>query len=150
MKFRRKQYLTNKRYQFRMLGLLFVIVFIGTFIAILATHYFTLSAIVHQAQQAKEPPELDKLIFATFQPLIIVSIVIFMILTPIIIYISHRIAGPLYRLKMYMKKVSEGNFTSELHFRKFDEIHDVADTFNEMIAKLREMNQCEGKEKNTS
>jgi len=38
---------------------------------------------------------------------------------------------------MYMKKVGEGDFSAKLKFRDYDAIHDIADTFNEMVDGLR-------------
>ncbi len=65
--------------------------------------------------------------------------IIFILLTIIVIFISHRIAGPLHRLKQYMKKLGDGDFALRLRFRTYDEIHDVADSFNEMVENLKKL-----------
>jgi len=81
-------------------------------------------------------PSGKEMIYASIKPLITVVPIIFIILALIVIYISHRIAGPLNRLKQAMQKVGQGDFSSKLKFRKYDEIHDVADTFNAMVDEL--------------
>ena len=48
-----------------------------------------------------------------------------------IIY-THRIAGPLYRIKMYAKSVSEGRLDINLKFRKKDAVHLFAEALNLM------------------
>ncbi|UCD19303.1 MAG: HAMP domain-containing protein, partial [candidate division WOR-3 bacterium] len=53
------------------------------------------------------------------------------------LFISHRIAGPLHRLKMYMEKVENGDHSVRLKFRKNDVIHDVAESFNRMVEGIR-------------
>ncbi|MCK4941329.1 HAMP domain-containing protein, partial [candidate division WOR-3 bacterium] len=60
------------------------------------------------------------------------------ILAIIVIFISHRIAGPLYRLKMFMEKVENGDYSVKLNFRSNDAIHDVADSFNRMVQGIRQ------------
>tara|TARA_Y100000590_G_scaffold470538_1_gene666152 strand:- start:5792 stop:6283 length:492 start_codon:yes stop_codon:yes gene_type:complete len=52
------------------------------------------------------------------------------------IFLSHRIAGPLYRLKMYFSQLKQGDLQSRLSFRKRDHFQDVALAYNEMLAGL--------------
>ena len=52
------------------------------------------------------------------------------------IIISHKIAGPLYRLKQYIIAVRNGRYTKEIKFRKSDQLHDLADDFNMMVMSL--------------
>jgi HAMP domain-containing protein len=79
-----------------------------------------------------------ELFVASLRPLIIILPVVFVFLGIIVIFISHRIAGPLYRLKMFMEKVENGDYSVELKFRKNDSIHDVADSFNRMVEGIKE------------
>lgn len=52
------------------------------------------------------------------------------------ILISHKIAGPLYRVKEQIKKIIAGNYKAKIKFRKGDLLHDIANLFNEMIDNL--------------
>lgn len=52
--------------------------------------------------------------------------------------ISHQIAGPMYKLKLYLKSIREGNKIDKLFFRKKDFFHDVADSVNETMEHLSE------------
>ncbi|MDX9701500.1 MAG: hypothetical protein RBU23_00500 [Candidatus Auribacterota bacterium] len=52
------------------------------------------------------------------------------------IFVSHKIAGPLYRLKRYMTIVRNGRYSHEIRFRKDDQLHDMADIFNQMVMSL--------------
>ena len=45
---------------------------------------------------------------------------------------SHRVAGPLYRIKVYARSVSEGKPHGEVKFRNKDAIHSFADAVNGM------------------
>ncbi len=52
------------------------------------------------------------------------------------IFLTHKIVGPLYRLRRSCQDVGAGKLTTRLAFRKFDEAHDVARDFNQMAASL--------------
>ena len=52
------------------------------------------------------------------------------------IFLSHRIAGPLYKLRRGIEDVSKGNFDQRMTFRKNDHFIELQDAFNEMIQHL--------------
>jgi methyl-accepting chemotaxis protein len=52
------------------------------------------------------------------------------------IVISHRIVGPLYRLRECLKKVGAGDFSTRMNLRKGDAFQDIAKLFNEMMETL--------------
>ena len=54
------------------------------------------------------------------------------------LFVSHKIAGPLYRLKKVMQGLGEGDFSSDFHIRHLDQLQDLAGTFNNTINKIRE------------
>lgn len=59
---------------------------------------------------------------------IIMSLVIFVLVFIIVTYISHQIAGPMYRLKMYFDKKEMGD--RPLAFRKRDFFQEVPESIN--------------------
>lgn len=50
----------------------------------------------------------------------------------------HRVAGPVYRFRMLLKKVSAGQIPSDVTLRQGDYFKDVAEEFNEVFKHLRE------------
>jgi len=52
--------------------------------------------------------------------------------------ISHQIAGPMYKLKLFLKAIREEDKVGTLYFRKKDFFHDVADSVNETMGFLSE------------
>jgi len=52
--------------------------------------------------------------------------------------ISHRIAGPLYRLEKDIDAVKNGNLDIEIRVRKDDEFQDLAKSLNQMIKSIRD------------
>ena len=72
-------------------------------------------------------------------PAIIIALVIGVIIAfGMAIFFPHKIAGPLYRIERDIKeKIGEGDFTVKFTVRKGDEVADLADALNTMMAKLR-------------
>ena len=57
------------------------------------------------------------------------------------IFTSHRIAGPLYKLRQFFKKSTDSGQFEELRFRKGDHFQELAQDYNEMMAAVRKRNQ---------
>lgn len=47
-----------------------------------------------------------------------------------LIFISHKIAGPLYRFEKSLKEIGQGDLTCRVSLRKRDQLSDLADTLN--------------------
>lgn len=51
---------------------------------------------------------------------------------------SHKVAGPLYKLGMFVRKTALGDFSGSVTFRRNDIIHPLAGDVNAVIASYRE------------
>lgn len=64
--------------------------------------------------------------------------VVFLLITFLIsIFVSHRIAGPLYKLKNFFRQNGGGKLSPDLYFRKNDHFMDIAEEYNVMLSRLR-------------
>jgi methyl-accepting chemotaxis protein len=52
------------------------------------------------------------------------------------IYLSHKLAGPLYRFQVGLKQIKEGNLSARMKLRKFDEGQFISETFNQAVEKI--------------
>jgi HAMP domain-containing protein len=53
------------------------------------------------------------------------------------IAVSHRFAGPLERLEMELKKITDkGDYKHRIHLRKSDDVRPIADAINKLLDKL--------------
>ena len=81
-------------------------------------------------QPEAEPQQLFETIFARYAPALIGSLV----LLPFVLYdalkITHRIAGPIYRLRKAMGKILAGETVGAVRFRDGDYFHEIAEEFN--------------------
>lgn len=68
---------------------------------------------------------------------IIVGVVNTLILVFGGIALSHRVAGPLYRLKSHALSVSEGKTDVDVKFRKYDYFQDLAEAYNVQMREYR-------------
>ena len=66
-----------------------------------------------------------------------VSSIVFMIIVSIWgIILSHRVAGPLHKLKMSIDNIKNGETDTRVFFRKNDHFQDFAASFNDMMDEL--------------
>jgi len=59
------------------------------------------------------------------------------------IYFTHKVAGPIYKMKMLLRQVGEGKLVFQGRLRKGDELQDFFDAFAVMVERLRERQQHE-------
>lgn len=136
---RRKQYFIDKPFQKDFIIRFCLLVFLGG-AAAMALLYFlsmrsTTVAIVHSRVTVKSTA--DFILPVLVQTVGIVSICVGAAMILLTLYISHRIAGPLFRLKKAMRLVAQGDYTVRLTFRKDDSFYDVAEEFNDMVSNIR-------------
>jgi methyl-accepting chemotaxis protein len=55
------------------------------------------------------------------------------------IYFTHKVAGPVFKMKKLLKRVGEGHLQFDAKLRKGDELVDFFDAFTQMVSGLREM-----------
>jgi hypothetical protein len=53
------------------------------------------------------------------------------------VVISHKVSGPLYRLRMYFTQMKDDGHTADLSFRKGDYYSDLPDIINEGLHKIK-------------
>lgn len=72
------------------------------------------------------------------QGIVLKSLVVMALIWAMVMFISHHLLGPIYRLKMCLKELQQGNYTCRMRLRKRDFLKDMADSFNDLAAKLEE------------
>jgi len=73
-----------------------------------------------------------------FKLFLLVGIVQFVLFNVTAVFLSHRIAGPLYRLERHLEEVAAGNEPKDVRFRKGDLYQELAETCNKVMARLRQ------------
>ncbi len=139
MRNKRKIFFTNKKFQLRfcfytcswllVLGLIF---------PIMIEQIFNWFLVFARLDPIAAPPEKLSLIKQEVS-YILLSMEAFIVVCTffICIFISHKIAGPIYKLKKYFQRAKLGHLNLEIHFRKNDGFEELADSFNHFIKSTR-------------
>jgi nitrogen fixation/metabolism regulation signal transduction histidine kinase len=53
------------------------------------------------------------------------------------IYFTHKVVGPIYKMKMLLRQVGDGKLNFQGRLRKGDELQDFFETFQQMVEKLK-------------
>ena len=70
------------------------------------------------------------------EKLILVTVPLLLMVGLITIFLSHRIAGPLYRFQKSLVEMAQKNLTVRIHLRKHDEAKFIAESFNQALGEL--------------
>lgn len=54
------------------------------------------------------------------------------------IFLTHKIAGPLYKLSTFFKEVANGDEIRELYFRNGDNFPEIAEQYNDAMKRIKE------------
>ncbi|MBN1595894.1 HAMP domain-containing protein [candidate division FCPU426 bacterium] len=138
MQWRRKNYLINKEFQIRyIIRILFGIIVMALIVAF--TVYYTtwvriMDAFYNVPQIASQ---FAPLFHSMNQQLVLVLILFLVVFAVVSIFVSHSIAGPMYRFEKTLQAIQEGDLTLNIGLRKSDEFRNLAECVNNMINTLR-------------
>ena len=141
-KYKRRNYLINKSLQLRymaMVAILVAVVSIATGWVIYSTTWTIL------LDRLKNIVVVDTLIIDSARiALLRASCLILagMCLTGLLVmFIIHRVAGPLFRVKCIMNQIATGVIPHRLKFRKRDELKDIAEAIDGALKKIGEVSR---------
>jgi len=138
--YKRKIFIINKKYQFR-----YLFIIISTMLISMASVYFTVFYVIWNKviDEFFFVPEASKkladIFVQTSQLLVIPVILLAVIFTFAGIILSHRVAGPIFRVECVARELAKGNLDIKIKFRKGDELQELADSLNGMITGIRSM-----------
>lgn len=53
------------------------------------------------------------------------------------VFLTHRVAGPLFKLSRFFQEAKDGNLRDDLFFRKGDYFKDLAEQYNQMMSAIK-------------
>jgi len=103
--------------------------------------YFLLTAVYESQNQSAHIILVESwhrlgvaILLANFVALLVGLVIV----AAVVLYRSHKIAGPLYRFCRTFEKVGQGDFSEPLQLRKNDELNEVAEAIENMIQQLNQ------------
>ena len=136
-KYKRHIYLIKTGLQLRYMGILIACMLSVAFGVGWIIYHTTWSQIIHTPDLS-----LDKLymIFERVNNQLVWWVITFVVIIGFIsLFVSHKIAGPVYRLEETTKLIASGDLTHKVHLRQGDELGDLQDAFNAMSDSLCNM-----------
>lgn len=130
--FKRRTVLVKKSLQIKVLALVFLSVLFA-FLLIGGELYYTLARTV-----LLDNPALQET-FSKIHQVLLVKVLLYLgIIFLISLFISHRMAGPIYRFEQSARALSEGDLTHRVVLRTGDELLELQEEFNHMAQSLQD------------
>lgn len=135
--FSRRQFLIQRSLQFKYMLLVLFTITVVTGI-IVATVYLTHRALISEQFAGISAAAALPEVFQKINLLLMFEIPIALFIAAwASIVVSHKVAGPVYRLEKVATKISRGDLTSYLRLRKNDELKDLSSAFNSVIENMQ-------------
>jgi nitrate/nitrite-specific signal transduction histidine kinase len=136
---RRRRYVIKPGFQLRYTGIILIAVFAVAAVCILTTYYSSISLLGEKLANVYPQGRL----IVTLREVNMIIIFRVLLSIPLImligILLSHRIAGPAYRIERTLREIGKGNFDVYIKLRRYDELVGIADAINEMAADLKNL-----------
>ncbi len=140
--YKRRNYLINKNLQLRYMGMVVGLMMTISIAAGLLVYSTTWTVLIDRLGGKvvldKVFVDLNKIILIRASLLILASMCLVAVIT---MFIIHRIAGPLFRVKRIMRQVEEGILPQRVKFREGDELQDVAAAIDQAMCKIGEIDE---------
>lgn len=136
-KFKRKQYLVQKRFQLKYVGLILALTFLTAALCSYVVYYTTMINLGEKLASVYPQGRLVSIVrIVNFR--IILSVLLVSPLVALVgIMLSHRIAGPIFRMEAFLKNMAAGDLTSKITLRAGDELINLSDGMNDVAETLR-------------
>ena len=137
---RRKQHFIKKGYQARFIFKFCLLVLVGGLLStglLYALSRGTLTSSFENSRLTVESTSvaiLPAVVYTNLITLLLITVATILV----VLYVSHKIAGPLFRFEKDLSEIAQGDLTKVIRLRRKDEVKDMAETLNRMTASLRE------------
>jgi len=134
-KFRRTQYITDLSMQLRYLAVTFLLLLVFFGLSIWIVYVTGWSYLVERLSQVYPQGRLVEILRLIYLRLALGFTLLLPVAFLVTLFLSHTVAGPLVRIKRYLRLMARGDFDlAPLALRRFDELKDVAQLINEITS----------------
>lgn len=134
--YRRRQFFIDKQFQtkYMLLTILMLLAYTAVFVVIIFTPYILP---LHFNLPMEERAEAARVLLILHKNVWPALLLVIPLLGTLSIFITHKIVGPIYRLKKALKEITEGNLDTRVTLRKGDDLQDLAEHVNLLSEELR-------------
>jgi len=137
-KFRRKRYIVLFGFQLKYILYILLFIYIGAAVAGYTVYWTTWVTLGEKLANVYPTSRLIPIFHDANWTLVFRMLLITPIFVVIGILLSHRIAGPIYRISKYLDDLKAGDYSRDIKLRKKDELKLLAGKLTELCQTLRE------------
>jgi methyl-accepting chemotaxis protein len=136
---KRRNIFIKKAFQGRFIVGVFLLILLSSLCSALLIYWITGGDLQAQSQTAHVNimTAWERLGVSIFIGNVVAFIVAGSLAVIVVLYASHKIAGPLYRFEVLCKQVGNGQLDTVTTLREKDQLQDLAEAFSIMVNKLR-------------
>lgn len=144
----RKQYLIDRRFQLKWVGKIFLLMFIVSVVVGWTIYYVVWDATTNQLKvlvaqavltQSQLIPISSTIKSSIALGLLFRGLVLLFILAVLSIFLTHRIAGPIFKIKKTIRLIVSGQVSERAVLRKHDEFKELAEDLNALMDHMQGM-----------
>jgi len=129
----RKQYLLKKGFQLRFM----IVIIVSMVLITLVTSLSIYSAVMETLVTQFHGENLALIKHAITYKLLMRSLLLIFAIAIISIFISHHLAGPVYKFEHTIRALAQGKEVKEIGLRKRDEFYGLAEAINHLIKSMK-------------
>jgi methyl-accepting chemotaxis protein len=127
----RKNYFIKKGFQTRLtLIILLIVIIVANLVGGIVYGILSGSALTEQFSKMFNIHQSSDILLPT---IILAEVISFVVVAMIGLFVSHTMAGPIYRFERVLEDLSLGNLDSKFKLRTTDEFHEIELSLNDMI-----------------
>jgi methyl-accepting chemotaxis protein len=138
---RRKNYFIKKEFQSKFILKFCALVVLTALISAFMIYHFSSQSVttVFENSRLSIKPSTEFITPGLILSGLIAVVIVGIATTFVVLFVSHRIAGPLYKLESALERVAGGDLSFDIHFRQKDEAKKMAEVFNKTSRNLNRL-----------
>jgi nitrogen fixation/metabolism regulation signal transduction histidine kinase len=139
-RFKRTHYIVDKNIQYRYVGLLFFYTVIFFILSIAIIYFAGWRQLIEKLSNVYPQARLVEIFNGIYLRLSLGFLLLSVIAVISAVLVSHKIAGPLVRIRRALGQLISGDYDFFVKLRKGDQLQDVASQINTLAEKLKKKN----------
>ncbi len=131
---RRKVFLIKKKFQLHYIVFVFLAMLLTTVICVGGIYYLLWQTV---AQEFAVPELIADVLVPALQKantvLLIALPLAFLLMLILSVFVSHKIAGPIYRTEKDLDEILKGDYSRRIKLREGDDLQELADAINKIL-----------------
>ena len=134
--YKRKQYLVAKKFQLKYVGLILLLMFLTAAMCSYVVYYTAMILMGEKLANVYPQGRLISIVKSVNFRILLSVIFITPFVAVIGIFLSHRIAGPIFRMEKFLYDMASGNLASRITLRQNDELTTLANGINNLAESM--------------